>query len=45
MQRTVSQRLQLAGPMVAAAKTAASWTFKDVLTSSEWFVPTLNPVS
>lgn len=33
MQRTVSQRLQLAGPMVAAAKAAASWTFKDVPTS------------
>lgn len=45
MQRTVSQRLQLAGPTVAAAKAAASWTFKDVLTSSDQFIPTLNPVS
>lgn len=27
------------------AKAAASWTFKDVLTSSDQFVLTLNPVS
>lgn len=27
------------------AKAAASWTFKDVLTSSDQFVPTLNSVS
>lgn len=45
MHRTVSQGLQLAGPMVGAAKAAASWTFKDVPTSSDHFVPTLNLVS
>lgn len=45
MQRTVIQRLQLARPVVAAAKAALPWTFKDVLTSSDQYVPTLNPVS
>lgn len=45
MHRTVSQGLQLAGPMEGAAKAAASWTSKDVLTSSDQFVPTLSLVS